>query len=146
MSRLLQIVAGILVTVGLSMGAHADDSTVTFHAALSGAEEVPPNDTAGTGEAEFKLNTETKELSWTVTFGGLSGEAVAAHIHGPADRGANAGVVLNFGTVGQPANSPLMGTKTLTDAQIADLEAGKLYVNIHTIMYKGGEIRGQIMK
>ena len=44
-----------------------------------------------------------------------------------------------------PTASPLSGTATLTDAQIADLNAGKWYVNVHTAANKGGEIRGQLM-
>ena len=42
--------------------------------------------------------------------------------------------------------SPIKGSATLTDAQAADLDAGKYYVNIHTAANKGGEIRGQITK
>jgi hypothetical protein len=40
--------------------------------------------------------------------------------------------------------NPIKGVTTLSDAQVADLEAGKDYVNIHTVQNKGGEIRGQI--
>ena len=42
--------------------------------------------------------------------------------------------------------SPLKGEATLTDAQAADLAAGKWYFNVHTAANKGGEIRGQVMK
>jgi len=42
--------------------------------------------------------------------------------------------------------SPLKGEATLTDAQAADLQAGKWYYNIHTAANKGCEIRGQVMK
>lgn len=144
MSKLLRLAAGTLVALGLACGAQAAETT--FKAALSSGEEVPPNTSTAHGEATVTLNSETKEISWNITFDGLSGDAIAAHIHGPADKGANAGVVVNLGMSGQPVKSPLTGTATLTDAQIADLEAGKHYVNIHTAMYKGGEIRGQIMK
>jgi hypothetical protein len=96
----------------------------------------------GKGKAEFKLDPATKVLTYTVTYEGLTGPAMAAHIHGPADPGANAGVVVPFAA---PA-SPITGTATLTDAQVAELEAGKYYVNVHTDAFKGGEIRGQITK
>jgi hypothetical protein len=66
-----------------------------------------------------------------------------AHIHGPAAVGANAGVVVPFKA---PVTSPITGTATLTDAQMADLEAGKYYANVHTAANPGGEIRGQLMK
>ncbi len=65
---------------------------------------------------------------------------MAAHIHGPADPGQNAGVTVPF----KVTASPIKGSKVLTPAQVADLEAGKDYVNIHTAANKGGEIRGQL--
>ena len=49
-------------------------------------------------------------------------------------------------TFANAAASPITGTATLTDAQVADLEAGKYYVNIHTAANRGGEIRGQLTK
>ncbi|TIW91192.1 CHRD domain-containing protein, partial [Mesorhizobium sp.] len=77
-----------------------------------------------------------------VKYSGLSGPAVAAHIHGPADMGANADPVIPL----KKLKSPIKGSATLTDAQAADLEAGKYYVNVHTAKNKDGEIRGQIEK
>jgi len=110
-------------------------------AQLSGSSEVPPTSTSGSGNATLKLDEGTKVLSWTVTYQGLSGPATAGHLHGPALPGANAGVVVPFkGSVA----SPFTGNATLTDAQIADLKAGKWYVNIHTAANPGGEIRGQV--
>lgn len=144
MSRLFQLAAGALIAVGVSFAAQAAE--VKYRAALTSAEEVPPNPSTGKGNAEVTLNTDTKELTWNITWEGLTGDAVAAHIHGPADKGANAGVQVQLGVQGQPPKSPLTGKATLTDAQIADLNAGKLYVNIHTPMNKGGEIRGQLSK
>jgi CHRD domain len=96
----------------------------------------------GKGTATASLDTATKTLTWTVDYSGLSGPATAAHIHGPADPGANAGIVVPF--TGDLA-SPIKGSATLTDAQIAQLEAGKWYVNIHTEANKPGEIRGQLV-
>jgi hypothetical protein len=108
-------------------------------ATLSAASEVPPNSSGGTGSA--KLNLTGNTLSWTVTYSGLTGPATAAHIHGPAAAGANAGVVVPFKP---PVTSPFSGTATLTEAQVADLKAGKWYINVHTAANPGGEIRGQI--
>ena len=45
-----------------------------------------------------------------------------------------------------PTSSPVEGSATLTDAQAADLMAGKYYINIHTAANPGGEIRGQVTK
>ena len=65
-----------------------------------------------------------------------------AHFHGPAAAGANAGVQVPVPK--SALASPMKGTVALTDAQIADLEAGKWYFNIHTAADPGGEVRGQL--
>lgn len=131
----------ILLTAFLMVGgAHA--ATKVFKAAMDGASEVPPTASAGTGAATVTLDTATRRLTWDVTYSGLTGPAMAAHIHGPADPGKNAGVVVPLtGSL----KSPIKGSKVLTSAEVADLEAGKYYVNIHTAANKGGEIRGQLM-
>lgn len=95
---------------------------------------------SGKGAGEFTLDPATKALTYTVTFEGLTGPALMAHIHGPADPGANAGVVAPL----SGTTSPMTGSVTLTDAQITELNAGKYYVNVHTGANRGGEIRGQI--
>jgi hypothetical protein len=120
--------------------AHAE--LVNFKATLDSAHEVPANASTGSGDALVTLDTATKKISYTATYIGLSGPAGAGHIHGPALAGANAGVLVPFAS----AASPVTGSATLTDAQIADLMAGKMYVNFHTAANKGGEIRGQLMK
>jgi hypothetical protein len=120
--------------------AHAAE--MQFKATMNGASEVPPKTTEGKGTATATLDTVTKKLTYNVTYSGLSGPATAAHIHGPAAAGANAGVLFPFA----PPTSPISGSVTMTDAQIADLEAGKMYVNVHTATNPGGEIRGQLTK
>ena len=120
----------------------ASAASVDFHATLDGKSEVPPNASTGSGDALASLDTSSKQLSYTITFFGLSGPATAAHFHGPAAPGANAGVAVPIGT---SPTSPVTGSVTLTDAQMADLQAGKWYANVHTAENKGGEIRGQMM-
>ena len=112
-----------------------------FKATLSGANEVPPVATAGKGVFSAKYLPENGLLLWDMNYDGLSGPAAAAHIHGPAAEGQNAGVVAGFNN---PISSPMSGQVTLTPAQFADLKDGKLYVNVHTAANKGGEIRGQL--
>ena len=112
-------------------------------ATLNGAAEVPPVTTAGKGTADVDFAPATKKLSWKLTYSGLSGPATAAHFHGPGEPGKNAGVAVAIPNV---ASSPAEGSATLTDAQAADLVAGKYYVNIHTAANPGGEIRGQVTK
>jgi Cu/Zn superoxide dismutase len=140
MRHLVQgFLAGIAI-VALSTAASAQQKN--FTAALAGASEVPPATGSGKGTAQVTLDPASKSITYTIEYSGLSGPATAAHIHGPAATGANAGVVTPLGAAG-PA-SPIKGTAKLTDAQIADLEAGKNYVNVHTEANKGGEIRGQL--
>ena len=115
---------------------------VKLQADLKGSNEVPPNSSSGSGKAEAAFDTQTKVLTYTVTYAGLSGPAMGAHFHGPGEAGKNAGIVLPFKTV----QSPIQGSATLTDAQAADLLAGKWYANIHTAANPGGELRGQMMK
>jgi hypothetical protein len=114
----------------------------TFGATLNGANEVPANATTGKGDATVSLDKATKTLSWNVTYSGLTGNATAAHFH-PAAPGANANPVIPIATGSVP--NPAVGTAVLTDAQIADLTAGKWYINIHTQANPGGEIRGQVV-
>lgn len=112
-----------------------------YEATMTGSQEVPPVTTAGSGMAEVQLNTQTNKLSWKVTYNGMSGPAVAGHIHGPAAPGQNAGVLVPFTNV---AAQPVTGETTVTPQQIADLMAGRWYVNVHTRAHPGGEIRGQL--
>jgi hypothetical protein len=125
----------------VAAAAHAE--TIKFHDTMNGASEVPPKTTDGTGSVDATLDTATKVLTYTMTYSGLSGPATAAHFHGPAAPGTNAGVLV---PMSPPLNSPVKGTATLTDAQMADFMDGKVYTNVHTAANPGGEIRGQLAK
>jgi hypothetical protein len=138
---LRRVLLAAAFAAGLAFSASA--ATQHFHAMLTAKAEVPPTTGKGTGTFAAALDTTTKVLTYTLTFDGLTGPATAAHIHGPAAKGANAGVVVPLGS-GAPT-SPLSGTTTLTAAQVKDLESGKDYVNVHTDANKGGEIRGQVV-
>jgi hypothetical protein len=141
MNRLVHFLATIALLAGIgATAAHAE--IVVLKADLKGSNEVPPNSSPASGAAEATLNTETKVLTWTVTFKDLTGPAVGAHFHGPGEPGKNAGIVLPFKTL----QSPIQGTAILTDIQISDLVAGKWYANIHTAANPGGELRGNMMK
>jgi hypothetical protein len=126
-----------------TMAFAAPASAEKLKATLDGKAEVPATTSSGTGTADLDYDAASKKLSWKVTYSGLSGPATAAHFHGPAEAGKNAGVAI---PIPGAANSPVEGSATLTDAQAADLLAGKLYVNIHTAANPGGEIRGQVTK
>jgi hypothetical protein len=141
MRRLMLLVPSLLALLLIAGTAQA--ATQTFKATLSGAAEVPPTTGAGAGAMTATLDSVTRKLTWDLTYSGLTGPAMAAHIHGPADQGKNAGVVVPLtGSL----TSPVTGSKVLSPAEVASLEAGKYYVNIHTAANKAGEIRGQLLQ
>jgi hypothetical protein len=129
----------LVSTVALAGSASAEKLKAT----LDGKSEVPATTSAGTGTADLDYDAATKKLSWKLSYSGLSGPATAAHFHGPAEAGKNAGVAV---AIPNATASPVEGSATLTDAQAADLTAGKYYINIHTAANPGGEIRGQVTK
>jgi hypothetical protein len=115
---------------------------VNFKASLSGKSEVPPNTAAGTGSVTATYDSDSKKLTWKGSYSGLSGAATAAHFHGPAPTGKNAGVMLPI----SPNGPSFEGSATLTDAQAKALMDGDMYANVHTEANKGGELRGQLTK
>jgi hypothetical protein len=135
--------AALAFSVALS-AVPAQAATVNLKADHSPKKEVPPGDGAGAGSVTASFDTASKMLSWKGTYSGLSGPPTAAHIHS-GEAGKNGGVAVPLFT-GATAKSPFEGSATLTDAQAADLLAGKLYVNIHTDAHKAGEVRGQLLK
>lgn len=128
--------------VGCDILAPAPDAhLVTFTTQLRASNEVPPNASQASGSVDAVFDQETRLLRWKANFTGLSGPATAAHFHGPAAVGANAGVALAWPS---PVTSPMEGRATLTGAQAADLMAGRWYANVHTAAHPGGEVRGQM--
>lgn len=104
---------------------------------------APPT---GGGGGSLSYDPATGMLSYNIHFGGLSSAETVAHIHGPAAPGVNAPALYSL-----PLGSNKIGSLTLTDpggypvaAQVADLNAGLWYINIHTQQHTMGEIRGQI--
>ena len=138
-TRIMPATLALAATIAFAGPAFADKMKAT----LDGKSEVPPNTSAGTGTADVDFDPASKKLSWKLTYSGLTGPATAAHFHGPAEPGKNAGVAV---AIPNATSSPAEGSATLTDAQAADLLAGKYYINVHTQANPGGEIRGQVTK
>jgi hypothetical protein len=110
-----------------------------FSATINGVQETPSTGSPAVGVGCFTLDSSINQISWNVTFSGLLGTQTAAHIHQGAI-GVSGGII-----VGIPNGSPSTGTAALTPAQVAALQAGLFYVNIHTTVFPNGEIRGQIL-
>jgi CHRD domain len=139
MTKTLLAALALGTAIILAGPARAEKYKVT----LDGKSEVPANTSTATGSADVDYDAATKKLTYTLTYSGLTGPATAAHFHGPAEAGKNAGVKV---PIANPTSSPVEGSATLTDEQAADLQAGKYYINVHTAANPGGEIRGQIAK
>jgi hypothetical protein len=132
----------VLLGVTLGLAACAEPSAVNMGAALSGTQEVPSNASPATGRAAITFDRESRQLTWSIDYAGLTGPLQAAHFHGPAATGANAGVQVPIAA----GPSPLKGSATLTEAQATALMDGRMYVNLHTQQFPGGEIRGQVVR
>ncbi|MBL8879171.1 MAG: CHRD domain-containing protein [Phycisphaerales bacterium] len=108
---------------------------------LSGQRVVPPNNSPAVGQGTLTYDPDTNLLSWNISFQGLVGTFLGCHFHGAAGPGQNAPIRVTVGgTV-----SPLVGSTTITEAHESELLAGLWYLDIHTISFPGGEIRGQIV-
>lgn len=144
----------------------AQASTITFQTSLSGPAENPPNSSLGTGFATLLYDNVTHLLSINVSFQGLSGTTTASHIHCCVASPGTAGVATTTPTfTGFPLGvtagtysavldltlassyNPAFITSSGGIAQaeqllMSQMVAGNTYLNIHTTVVPGGEIRG----
>ena len=114
---------------------------------LEGSQEVPPKDTKACGTLDISYDKTSKILTYSITWTGLSGNIVGSHIHGEAPRGVNAGIKHDF-TALIPKTTSGAFTNWVAVDEVAIKEAellnGLYYINLHTPLNPGGEIRGQI--
>jgi short subunit fatty acids transporter len=111
---------------------------LSFDVMLSGVNEVPANNSKATGMLMGTYNKDSKMLSYTLTYSGMT--ATAGHFH-KAAAGSNGGVAVDLGSI----STGMKNTLTLTDAQVTDLMAGMWYINLHSAAFPSGELRGQVM-
>lgn len=142
-SKMRSWVIATVVAGSLATGPAARAERISFVSQANASNHVPSNSSTGTGTLTAVFDTDTKTLSWTIVYSGLSGPPLAAHFHGPAPAGRNAGIAVPI--TGNLA-SPITGTATLTDSQAADLMAAQWYLNLHTAVSPSGEIRGQVVR
>ncbi len=159
----------ILATSFLFAAQSSQAAILVYTADLSGPNEAPPNASPGTGFAEVDIDTLLHTMTIDITFSGLLGNTTASHIHSAtlvAGTGT-AGVATTTPTfpgfpLGVTSGSYLQTFDlTLTSsynpsyvtanggtaagaetALLAGLAAGKAYLNIHSNLFPGGEIRG----
>jgi hypothetical protein len=143
LKKVLQVFGLLAALTLLSVPARA---TMLFDASLTGAQEVPPTASQGTGFGTVLLNNALTQITVNLEWFNLTAPATVAHIHGPAAPGTNAPVIFSLSGVPAATSGAIPEqTFAITPAQVADLEAGLFYFNIHTSNFPGGEIRGQIL-
>jgi hypothetical protein len=147
-SRLLLLIAAAgLFLFSSCTGDKLDDEILTATLPLDGSQEVPARATSGNGTMDLVYNKDLRTLSYTVRWNSLTGPVSAAHIHGTAARGSNAGILQDWtSSITKAVAGTYTGT-VLIDGVVfneEDLLLGRYYVNIHTATFPGGEIRGQI--
>lgn len=135
-----RLIAVMFAATAVVSAAKPPSTHIRYTASLAGTDEAPSNTTVGKGKVEAVLDTTTGVLTYKATYAGLTGPATMAHFHGPAAAGGSAPPI--FGTTS--VAGPVKGTQTLTSDQVASLEAGQWYFNVHTQAHPSGEIRGQL--
>lgn len=132
--------ASIKIILGVSVALAAlSASAQVIQISLTGAQEVPPVTTAGTGKGSITVGPD-KSVSGSVTTVGVDG--TMAHIH-LAAAGQNGPVIVPMTKSAENVWSIPAGA-TLTDAQYQSFKDGNLYINVHSAANKAGEIRGQL--
>ncbi|MFC6221793.1 CHRD domain-containing protein [Hymenobacter artigasi] len=122
-----------------------DDTTPTTNtnteltATINGAQQVPSNNSTATGTFTGSYNSGTKQLTYVVTYQGMT--PTIAHIHTGAP-GIKGSVAIPFANL----TSPITGTVTLAPEQADNILNNGMYVNIHSSAFSDGEIRGDIKK
>ncbi|HEX4197181.1 MAG TPA: CHRD domain-containing protein [Caulobacteraceae bacterium] len=116
----------------------ADAAVFDVNATLKGVDQGAPGAAAASGTLSGELDSNTKAFSYEVNYSGLSGPVTAAHFQGATAPGSQPAVAAQ-----SPAR-PIEGTTTLTDADIANLEAGKWSLDLQTAAHPNGEISGQL--
>jgi Cu/Zn superoxide dismutase len=140
---LVALAIALVATVGAA--ARPQAQTIQLRTVMNAAQEVPApsgdvSGARGTFSATVSKSDSGASISWELSFGGLTGNAVAAHIH-QAATGSPGPVVL---ALCGPCQSPLSGTGSLTQAALDAIESGNGYVNVHTPTNGPGEVRGQL--
>lgn len=154
----------IVAALALAAQSAPASAVTVFGATLSGASETMPNPSTATGFGTLTLSDDMNSLSVFLSWTGLTGPAVAGHVHCCALQGANASVAIGFapsavatGSLNQTFNLDLGSiynpmfvtanggtTASAKSAFLAGLNGGRAYFNIHTAAYPSGEIRGQL--
>ncbi len=156
MRRVVMTVAAALVVMGTAAAAQAQ--VIQMHAILSGANETPAPGvlTGAFAHAIVTVNMDTKTVAWNIDVWNMPSGTNNAHFHvgGPGLAGPT---VVNIPFPPNISNDyNLSGTATTAstlrpdqgirswDDFLQSLLGGQVYLNIHSVNFPGGEIRGQV--
>lgn len=135
------------VAVVLCLLAAAVVQAQTFGVVLTGSQERPnPTTSTGWGNATVSFDSTRSNINVTITVRGLTSAITGAHIH-KKNAGSDVGnIVIGFTPTATFTNGKLTGTFPVDAATAADLIAntGNYYMNVHTSVNPGGEIRGDL--
>lgn len=138
-------VRAVVISALLAVSGWSQAATYSLFASLDGLQEDPPNASPGTGTGYMTYDDVSNLLGWNISFSNLIGTTTAAHFHGPAAFGESAGVqvTIPLGDSAAATSGTLTGSATISDTQETQLLSDLWYINIHSSVYPGGEIRGQ---
>ncbi|GAB4016908.1 CHRD domain-containing protein [Spirosoma migulaei] len=123
------------------------DLSVTLKATLDGKSVKPlPTTSTATGLFTANLDLTTRELAYTLSFSDLSTPSVVAHLHKATGVTGTGLVDIIIPTPNNTSGSVNRTTFPLSQNQVDSLVAGFYYVDVHTLSYPAGEIRGEVKK
>jgi hypothetical protein len=154
----------LALTVSALVAPAAYSQTERFSASLAGANEVPPINTAGTGD--FEMTIQAGAITFSLTFSDLSSPLAVAHLHFAPSKVAGGVMIFLCGGGNQPAcpaatSGNIAGTITAAnvtgpgtqgiaagdlDSALEAVRGGLSYANMHTVNFGGGEIRGPVRR
>lgn len=137
----------LALTALTPMSVHAAEG---YRCVLDGAQQSPnPVVTPAMGIGTFILNDAATQLEYHIEYSGLLGTETASHFHtitnGPCPTGFG-GVTFGVGgNIGLQGGTK-QGVWNIPAASVTQLRNGCIYFNIHTSLFPGGEIRGNIFR
>ena len=131
----------ILIAILALVSAVSAAAQQKFVSSLSGGQEVPANNSTGSGTCIVTLNAAETSISVACSYSGLGSNLQADHIHGTAAVGANAPILIGFGITGGPSGTFNVGPFAVTPTQVANMRAHLWYINLHSVNFPAGEIR-----
>jgi hypothetical protein len=128
---------------GVGGAGGSDGNISTYTVSLSAADQVPTNTSDGSGNVAVTLRPSNGNVTVAGEFHGLTSDAIAAEIRGPAGVGDTAPVILTLSATSAKLGV-INGSGTISSDMVTAMKNGQTYVNITTKMFPDGEIRGQI--